>query len=51
LDRALELFPQRSRWLTLVKRGMARDFSWTNSAEQYEKLYLKARSQRQTSAA
>ncbi|WP_303720627.1 glycogen synthase GlgA [Malonomonas rubra] len=51
LDRALEIYPQRSRWLTLVKRGMSQDFSWTNSAAQYHKLYIKARDYRQMPAA
>ena len=40
IDRALELYSQRRHWLTIVKRGMAQDFSWGNSAEQYQKLYL-----------
>ncbi len=51
LDRGLELYPQRSRWLTLIKRGMKHDFSWTNSAKQYIDLYLKARDLRQMPAA
>ncbi len=51
IDRALEIYPQRSRWLTLVKRGMTRDFSWTRSAEEYLQLYIKARNYRQLPAA
>jgi ADP-glucose type glycogen/starch synthase len=51
LDRALEIYPLRSRWLTLVKRGMGQDFSWTNSAAQYHELYTKARNYRQMPAA
>ena len=51
IDRALEIYPQRSRWLTLVKRGMSLDFSWSRSAEQYQKIYLKARNYRQMPAA
>jgi ADP-glucose type glycogen/starch synthase len=39
IDRALELYSQRRHWLTIVKRGMNQDFSWTNSAEQYQELY------------
>ena len=39
IDRALELYSHRRHWLAVVKRGMNQDFSWTNSAEQYEKLY------------
>ncbi|MFK5925916.1 MAG: glycogen synthase GlgA [Desulfuromusa sp.] len=41
IDRALELYSQRRRWLTIVKRGMTQDFSWVNSAEQYQQLYQK----------
>ncbi len=51
IDRALIIYPQRSRWLTLVKRGMTQDFSWTNSASQYHELYTKARNYRQMPAA
>lgn len=39
IDRGLQLYANRRRWLTVVKRGMACDFSWKNSAEQYQKLY------------
>lgn len=39
IDRALDLYSHRRRWLTVVKRGMAQDFSWGNSAEQYQNLY------------
>jgi ADP-glucose type glycogen/starch synthase len=39
IDRALDLYGHRHRWLTIVKRGMNRDFSWINSALQYQKLY------------
>ena len=39
LRRALQLFPDRARWLTLQKAGMVQDFSWSNSARQYLELY------------
>ncbi|MCK5825664.1 MAG: glycogen synthase GlgA, partial [Desulfuromusa sp.] len=39
IDRALEVYTQRRRWLTIVRRGMNQDFSWTNSAAEYQKLY------------
>ncbi len=39
IDRALELYAQPDQWQAVVQRGMARDFSWRNSAWQYEKLY------------
>ncbi len=42
IDRALDLYPQRARWLALVKKGMESDFSWNNSAQRYEELYQKA---------
>jgi ADP-glucose type glycogen/starch synthase len=51
IDRALAIYPQRSRWLTLVKRGMSQDFSWAKSAAQYQQLYIKARNYRQMPAA
>ncbi len=39
IDRALELYLNRRRWLTIVRRGMSQDFSWMHSALQYQKLY------------
>ena len=51
IDRALAIYPQRSRWLTLVKRGMSLDFSWEKSASHYHELYNKARDYRQMPAA
>jgi starch synthase len=39
LRRALQLYPYRSRWLNLQKAGMAQDFSWPKSAQQYVDLY------------
>ncbi len=42
IDRALELYAQRRNWVKIVKRGMLKDFSWGNSAEQYQELYLQA---------
>lgn len=41
LRRALQLYPDRERWLGLQKAGMAQDFSWTRSARQYLELYKK----------
>ncbi len=41
LRRALQLYPDRERWLKLQKAGMAQDFSWTRSARQYLDLYKK----------
>ncbi|MEA3545043.1 MAG: glycogen synthase GlgA, partial [Thermodesulfobacteriota bacterium] len=39
IDRALTLYAHRRRWLTIVRQGMVQDFSWGNSAEQYQQLY------------
>jgi starch synthase len=39
--RALNLYPDHSRWLSLQKAGMALDFSWHNSAKKYFELYKK----------
>jgi starch synthase len=41
LRRALNLYPQRSRWMELQKAGMAQDFSWSKSAQTYLELYKK----------
>ncbi len=32
-------FEERDRWNGIVLRGMEKDFSWKNSAEEYAKLY------------
>ncbi len=32
-------YNHRREWNKIIDRGMARDFSWTNSAKQYENLY------------
>src|SRR5882762_5763304 len=39
MKRARQLFRDRRLWTTLMKRAMARDFSWDASAEGYEALY------------
>ncbi|MDD5541876.1 MAG: glycogen synthase GlgA [Acidobacteriia bacterium] len=36
---ALDAFGQRETWNRLMRNGMARDFSWTASAERYLQLY------------
>jgi starch synthase len=41
LKRALQAFPDRSRWAELQKAGMAQDFSWPRSAQKYVELYKK----------
>jgi starch synthase len=41
LRRALQVYPDRSRWKKLQQAGMAQDFSWPNSARKYLDLYKK----------
>lgn len=41
VDRALELYRDRTAWEKLAVYGMSRDFSWRVSAEEYMKLYRK----------
>ena len=39
MDRALKAFKDEMRWKALISSAMKTDFSWTQSAQQYEKLY------------
>lgn len=39
VDRALAVYDDAKAWKSLVQRAMAQDFSWENSASQYEELY------------
>jgi starch synthase len=39
LNRALKLFADKPRMAAVQARDFARDFSWTNAASVYEKLY------------
>jgi starch synthase len=48
LRRALQVYPDRERWLKLQKAGMAQDFSWTTSARKYLDLYKKLLSETTT---
>lgn len=43
LDRALKVYASPVRWADLQKNGMARDFSWSRSAQEYAALYARAR--------
>jgi starch synthase len=47
--RALEAFPHPSRWMSMQKAGMALDFSWQASAQQYAALYKKLKEDRTVS--
>lgn len=42
LSRALVAYADRPRWEAIVKRGMAKDFSWDASARAYVSAYEKA---------
>jgi starch synthase len=39
IDRALEAYADPDRWSAIQRRGMAADFSWQASAQQYVDLY------------
>jgi starch synthase len=39
VKRARQIFRDQRRWTKLMKRAMARNFSWAASAERYEALY------------
>lgn len=39
IKRAREVFADRSVWLELMKKAMAREFSWSSAAERYEAVY------------
>ncbi len=39
VDYACEIFREKEAWEALVKQGIAEDFTWKNSAKQYQKLY------------
>jgi starch synthase len=40
--RALEFFADQARWQALMRRGMARDFSWERAVSQYLEVYRRA---------
>ena len=42
LERALETYNKKPSWRSIQQRGMATDFSWSVSAEEYIKLYRQA---------
>ena len=42
LGRALKLYRNKKAWRGLQQRGMAADFSWSVSAQEYVKLYRQA---------
>jgi starch synthase len=46
VDTALKAFQDPEAWAARMRQGMAKDFSWTASAVDYQKLYSKGRTQR-----
>ncbi len=44
--RALDLYQQKEVWQDIMRRGMAEDFSWKHSAQQYVEVYQRAISKR-----
>jgi starch synthase len=40
LERAVALYPRRRLWTKLMKNGMAKDYSWKQSARRYSDLFL-----------
>jgi len=40
--RSLKWFADTARWQTLIRRGMARDFSWEGSVTKYLDVYRRA---------
>lgn len=39
IERALAVFPDKKAWTTLMRNGMAQNFSWAESARQYVAVY------------
>jgi starch synthase len=39
VQRALGVFRDKDAWQTLMRNGMAKDYSWTKPAEEYIKVY------------
>jgi starch synthase len=42
LDQALAVFPERDAWTALMRRAMAKDFSWERPARAYVEFYRRA---------
>jgi starch synthase len=51
IKQALLAYQDPSSWLTLMRNGMSRDFSWGASAREYGKIYDRARHLRSAGAA
>ena len=46
---AIDLFYESKTWQQIMRNGMAKDFSWESSAQQYLKLYRKTVDERRKS--
>jgi len=46
IEKALNCFRDREPWLRLMLKAMSQDFSWTQSAKEYLKLYRQLLRQR-----
>jgi starch synthase len=46
IKEALRAFRDQSSWQVLMRNGMSKDFSWTNSAKEYGRVYERARQSR-----
>ncbi len=51
IHQALVAFKDKSGWQKLMRNGMARDFSWNNSAKEYVRVYERVRQTRSATAA
>ncbi|MGH9642527.1 MAG: glycogen synthase GlgA [Terriglobales bacterium] len=51
IKQALTAYRDQTSWLTLMRNGMSKDFSWGASAREYGKIYERARQARSVPAA
>ena len=51
IHQALAAFKDRAGWQKLMRNGMAKDFSWNNSAREYVRVYERVRQTRSATAA
>ena len=51
LHQALAAFKDKTGWQKLMRNGMAKDFSWNNSAREYVRIYERVRQTRSATAA
>jgi starch synthase len=50
IKEALRAFRDQASWQVLMRNGMGKDFSWSNSAKEYIRIYERARQSRAGSA-